>query len=99
MTVPKVQPKTTRRRDMRGEINEWVERNPLRIWRKHNNMSHQDTAMQLGVSWLSVSFWEKGATKPNADNMPLISYLIGVNNLKELWAEWYESRPKPIRDE
>lgn len=87
--------KVVRQPSVRSRIEPWVEKNPLRKWRRDNNMSQQDTALQLGVSWLSISFWEKGGTRPNDENMKSLSLLLGilVRDLKEEWDQWYEQRP------
>ncbi len=47
--------------------------------RKNNGMSQEDLADRLQISRQSISRWENGSAKPDADNILQLSKLFGVS--------------------
>jgi len=78
---------------MHKEQKEWIERNPLRKYRKEHKMTIMGTAAILGCNFMSVQLWETGANYPR-QYLDKIGKLIGDPNIEETWEKWYSERPK-----
>ncbi len=50
----------------------------IRNFRKKNDLTQDELADRLGVTYQSVSRWENGATYPDLELIPAISELLGV---------------------
>ena len=50
----------------------------IRNFRKKNDMTQEELAERLGVTYQSVSRWENGATYPDLELLPAISELLAV---------------------
>ena len=50
----------------------------IRNFRKKNNLTQEELADRLGVTYQSVSRWENGATYPDLELLPAISELLSV---------------------
>jgi len=50
----------------------------IRNFRKKNNLTQEELADRLGVTYQSVSRWENGATYPDLELLPVISELLSV---------------------
>lgn len=50
----------------------------IRNFRKKNNLTQEELADRLGVTYQSVSRWENGATYPDLELLPIISELLSV---------------------
>jgi transcriptional regulator with XRE-family HTH domain len=73
----------------------WIARNPLRIWRKENDISIRMAASMLEVNASTIQDWEGGMIEPNADNMPKIARALSVPRaeLDAAWAAWIGAKP------
>lgn len=79
--------------DIKSQTKEWIEDNPLRIWRKSNGLSMRDLAANIGVNLMSVQGWEVGNSFPNPENMASIVQLTNDLDLPRRWFEWYKIGP------
>jgi DNA-binding transcriptional regulator YiaG len=70
----------------------WHEKNPLRKWRRENDMPIMATASQLRVSMTIVQLWENGVHVPSPENMAKIVGLIGPT-AERRWKTWLKARP------
>lgn len=50
----------------------------IRDHRRKHDLTQEELAERLGVSYQSVSRWENGATYPDIELMPAISKLLGI---------------------
>ena len=50
----------------------------IRNYRKKNDITQEALADRLGVTYQSVSRWEKGATYPDLELLPSISEILGI---------------------
>ena len=50
----------------------------IRNYRKKNDLTQEALADRLGVTYQSVSRWEKGATYPDIELIPAISAILGI---------------------
>jgi transcriptional regulator with XRE-family HTH domain len=69
---------------------EWIERNPLRAWRKPRRIYLREVAEAAGVSIISVQKWENGTVRPDIPNMMrLAEYMkMDFQELAEAWIAW-----------
>ena len=51
----------------------------IRSYRKKNDLTQEALADRLGVTYQSVSRWEKGATYPDLELLPAISEIFGIS--------------------
>ena len=68
-------------------IEEWVSRNLLRRWRAETCLSLRRAAELLGVSFATVSQWERGRKVPRPANFRGLAALTGLS-LADLAGEW-----------
>lgn len=78
---------------LKDELREWVNRNPLRVWRREQGLSMRDVASLMGVSLASVESWEYGNAIPNDVNMSLLMRLTNIPDLPVQWNSWYREAP------
>lgn len=78
-----------------AEIRNWIEENPLRAHRKGQGMTIADAAVKIGVSSMTIQFWENGSMKPGDDNMGRIAEFMGITagEAATAWNNWNLSRP------
>lgn len=76
----------------RRQFKDWVNENPLRVWRQHGEVSIMETASRLGVSMTLIQLWERGVHVPSEMNMTKLISLLGPGTV-ERWSEWYNRRP------
>lgn len=50
----------------------------IRNYRRKQDLTQEELAERLGVSYQSVSRWENGATYPDIELLPAISKLLGI---------------------
>lgn len=50
----------------------------IRNYRKKNDLTQEVLADRLGVTYQSVSRWEKGSTYPDLELLPAISEILGI---------------------
>ena len=68
----------------------WIEKNPLRIFRKENNLSLRRMAGLIGVQVNTIQSWEFGGATPNDENFARLEKFIP--EIRNLWHEWLKSR-------
>lgn len=51
----------------------------IRNYRKNNDLTQEALADRLGVTYQSVSRWEKGSTYPDLELLPAISEILGIS--------------------
>jgi DNA-binding transcriptional regulator YiaG len=75
---------------------EWIERNPIRVYRKEHDITILGFAAYLGVTLSTVQRWEVGGMTPTQSNAERLADMIGVSGAEfwNRWHTWYESRPK-----
>lgn len=73
----------------------------IRNYRKKNDLTQEALADRLGVTYQSVSRWEKGATYPDLELLPAISEILGisVDELLGMSSIEKEKRAKEVFDE
>lgn len=71
---------------------EWVERNPLRAWRKSQKLSILDAAGHVGVGMSMMQMYEKGAHRPGPGKHATMANLLG-SDWSTRWDAWLNSRP------
>lgn len=74
---------------------EWVDRNPLRAWRRKNGVAIMDAASQMGVSMTIIQLWEKGVHVPSADNFDRLEALVGSTVARD-WSKWFNAKPQML---
>lgn len=75
-------------------LEDWIEANPLRRWRKERGMSQGDVARALPMALMTVSNWELGVTRPKATSLEKIGAMIGESKIKQIWSDWLARMPK-----
>ena len=50
----------------------------IRNYRRKQDLTQEELAERLGVSYQSISRWENGATYPDIELLPAISKLLGI---------------------
>lgn len=66
------------------------EANPLRKWRRQNEVLQAEVAQQLGKPVSLISMWESGWQYPGDKNLELLATLMGapVVTLTAQWNKW-----------
>ena len=82
--------------DMKSQIKEWIEQNPLRVWRKRNGLALHHVSSQLGVGLFTIQTWENGNSIPNSQNMAAIIEMTNNENISAEWKEWYLNAPSAM---
>ena len=72
----------------------WIEDNPLRKYRKKNNVSMMRAASMIGVGMSSVQAWEQGAHQPTRASFELLAKVSGIENIERQWELWLKKKPK-----
>jgi hypothetical protein len=84
------------------EFLEWVERNPLRIWRHKWGLSYQGVKDQFSKEGIpapsraTIYAWEVGDAVPHEDNFLGVARIMGVDHhaLAGEWYKWLQERPE-----
>ena len=66
---------------------EWIKKNPLRVFRKRNKLSLGKAAGLIGVQINTIQSWEFGAATPNRENLQRLEKLIP--GAREMWEAWF----------
>jgi len=76
-------------------VEEWVSRNVLRRWRGETCLSLRQAAKLLGVTFATVSHWERGRKVPRPANFRRLAALTGLSlaGLAGEWHRWLQERP------
>ena len=74
---------------------EWVEKNPLRVWRRETKTPQMAVASVVGVSVFAVQTWEIGSNRPNPEHMEKLARLVGraPEDFAHEWDSWLAARP------
>jgi transcriptional regulator with XRE-family HTH domain len=77
-------------------IEEWVEENPIRQWRKRTGRRQIDVAEETGTAVSQVAAWERATYFPSFSKLRDIAGLMGRDpaKLEHAFRLWYERRPK-----
>jgi transcriptional regulator with XRE-family HTH domain len=75
----------------------WLDRNPLRLYRKAYGLSVFQAAAMLGVGASTVQKWEAGAAVPSRELAESVERVIP--NFWERWREWKDAAPKWSEEE
>lgn len=78
-----------------GKHTLWVERNPLRKWRKDEFLTQEFIADALGLTKVTVGTHECGKHRPSSESLKVIAKLMEVpaKTLKRRWDRWVRDRP------
>ena len=85
--------------DIKTRTQEWIEENPLRVWRKSQknaegkSLSMRELASIIGVNLMSVQGWEVGNSFPSPGNMASIVQLTKDPGIVQRWYEWNAKGP------
>lgn len=82
--------------EVKSKRNEWVERNPLRMWRKSQGLTLMGLAPKLKVSMLCLQQWEAGSNRPNLKNMAALQRIMRDPVLPQRWSYWYSTCPSDL---
>ena len=76
---------------------EWVRKNLLRRWRGEAGLSLRRAAELLGVTFATVSQWERGRKVPRPVHFARLAELTGLSlaGLAGEWHRWLQERPRP----
>ena len=79
----------------KADIQDWVERHPVRRWRRQEGLSVHSAASMLGVSTSSIQQYEAGATHPRDETIERMAERMGrtPENLRRAWTNWEAKRP------
>ena len=75
----------------------WIEENPLRIFRKGNDIPQALAAAAMGTSKTTIQMWESGGAYPSNDSMELLQAYLNDSYISSKWQEWYKSCPTSQR--
>jgi len=68
-------------------VPERIRKNPIRIRRLQDAMSQAELGGKIGVSWISVSKWERGKGWPNSENLIRLEQRYpGIGNALASWS-------------
>lgn len=62
----------------------------IRVARKNNNMTQKELASKIGVSHNTISDWESGSHKPDADTIMLLCKVLKVD--ANFMLDWEEKK-------
>lgn len=79
----------------KDKIRAWVEENPLRVWRKKNDLAMMDVASGTGMAFSTIQQHEMGGYFPNDESLEKLAAAmdISVATLTRKWRSWYDRRP------
>lgn len=74
---------------------EWVNQNLLRRWRGETCLSLRKAAEVIGVSFATVSQWERGRKVPRPAHFARLAELTGLSiaGLAGEWHRWLQEKP------
>lgn len=75
-------------------LEEWIDANPLRLWRKERDFSQGQIARSLGRSLMTVHQWELGVTRPSRNSLIKIGNLIDEREIRQVWKDWLDAAPE-----
>ena len=73
----------------------WRDANPLRMWRRANNMPLVTLSGLVGVNVSSLSRLESGASRPADATLESLARVMESDpaELRKQWDNWMEERP------
>jgi hypothetical protein len=78
---------------LKREKSEWLDRNPLYVWRQANGKRIIQTSIELGFSDARWRQWELGVCTPNGPAYVKLIGLIGPD-FPQQWEDWMRSKPE-----
>jgi DNA-binding XRE family transcriptional regulator len=80
-------PTAVKRKERRAE---WIETNPLRVWRHKQGLAMMDVASMLGVAFSGVQSHEQGGYKPSEPTMKKYAAMMhqSYDSLDRAWDAW-----------
>jgi transcriptional regulator with XRE-family HTH domain len=77
-------------------ISDWIESNPLRLWRRAHNLSYERAARRLALSARTLWNLERGRAKPQPNTLNTLAIGLEVNyqRFTEDWDDWLAMRPE-----
>jgi transcriptional regulator with XRE-family HTH domain len=78
-------------------VKEWVEGNPLRVWRKSKKYSIMEVAAMMNVSHVTIHMWENGSTFPRRERLTGILKLLSNGDADlgpafNRWIAWWDRK-------
>lgn len=99
----KLQPEeryTRMRSDVSDDTNEqveamrdWIEFNPLRIWRQEKGVSMRMAASMMDKNLHTIQSWEHGIAWPSDSSMEDIIEVTKDDNMAHKWIQWHSRKP------
>lgn len=74
------------------EIQEWIDQNPLRKYRRERGIAQFQVSAKIGVGINTIRNWETGANEPRGENWLKLNWLLG-EDAEKLWKEWKAKFP------
>jgi transcriptional regulator with XRE-family HTH domain len=70
----------------------WVDRCPLRRWRRDHGVTVTRAAVTIGVSITTLQAWERGR-QPSPEGFAKLAATIG-DDVEASWKRWMRGRPE-----
>jgi len=74
-------------------VKQWIEENPLLVFRKNQGLSRMVFASLVGVSVSAVQSWECGANTPKPEHFEALANVMG-RDIEREWKEWLSKKPQ-----
>ena len=80
---------------LKSQSQAWTERNPLRVWRKKQNLTQMELGGLLMLSVNSLRNLEGGTNQPSTWTLEKIATIMQLEKetLNRRWKAWANSRP------
>lgn len=75
----------------------WMERNPIRVWRKQEGVTIQRFAQAVGINWRRIVCYERGDRRPRDTTLHTMERYCKIDGLLDKWREWEIECPIPNR--
>lgn len=82
---------------MKKRFEDWLTRNPLRVYREAHDVTRMELATACGLSIYTLQVMEHGSG-PQGPTPDTVAKLAGViPGFRKAWGEWFDSRPSASR--
>ena len=71
----------------------WETQNPLKVWRSGLHLFQADISGTFHVSLPTISAWETGKSLPSDTYWPIITEVLGIKDVEDVWKAWYDKKP------